>query len=308
MVQDARSRQQGPCNSNDYSDHSQRKKNTTRRQEDKEIATTGVMTTVSTTCPCRCDNKHYYLEEEQRQITTGEIVQGEGNIMIIMIKIDSFDTIMQDIQKENIKTKYYGIVRRCRPTTDWRGTLLVIFCFWDHKLRWFIVLVFKEFCLFLCGWPHAEKGKITHLLIPDHRYQQNLTGQNSWIPPKVVPKIRQKKDKIWVETNRYWNPEKQSSCWEHNISLDPALVEYPKVFHRCPMFNIWVLLPFRHAWLCIPLLRPIASAKMTSEWGPTAAEFEETSVSGPGNKTLEMWANMCTRWCYPGTGVVGVTF
>ena len=50
-----------------------------RRQEDKESRMTGVMITVTTTCPRACDNDHYYLEVEERLTTTGKMIgQGKG--------------------------------------------------------------------------------------------------------------------------------------------------------------------------------------------------------------------------------------
>ena len=56
-----------------------------------------------------------------------------------------------------------------------------------------------------------------------------------------------------------------------------------KVRKPHPSFSIWIHLPFRHTWLCIPLPCVLASSETTFELGPAAAELEETSVSRLGS-------------------------
>ena len=88
-----------------------------RRQEDKETTTTGIMTTITTTCHCVWGHGYYYLKEDERVTSTGDMTGlGEGTTTTTITRMTATTTILQDRlkarkSKQHTMTLFNGIIR-----------------------------------------------------------------------------------------------------------------------------------------------------------------------------------------------------
>ena len=85
-------------------------------QETQETTMIGVITTVTTTCPCVRDNDHYYLEEAEKQTTATGVMtaQKEWSMTITMTRKTAMRTIMQD--------RFEDRYRRHKKMTSFEGS------------------------------------------------------------------------------------------------------------------------------------------------------------------------------------------